>query len=703
MLKNRFPYLLMRRQQVMALQQQFSKAEQEISLATDFVKEIEKGNLETAYFNGEHQEHQESSALAQSLFSMAAKMQQISKEEKERNWSTEGFAKFIDILRSKNDDTKELADNIFSNLIKYMNVNQGALYLINDDDPKDIFIELITCYAYNRKKHLERRIALGEGLIGQVVFEKETTYMTEIPDKYIKITSGLGDALPRNLLIVPLKIDEKVLGAIELASFTKIADYQIQFVERLGESIASTISSVKINQQTKLLLQESQQQTEEMKAQEEEMRQNMEELSATQEDMDRAMKEVQEKETYLSNLINASKDAIYALDKDHKIILSNEVFNRGLTASGVKVEKGLDMKRFSNDPKEIENYNKALSGQTIEDTLEYEGRTYFATYSPIKGALGEITGLVVFTKDVTEQQELLHISQQQTLELKAQEEAMRQQMEELSATQEEMEKVLREVQDKEQYLNALIDISKDAIFTMTKDYKVISYNKAYEDSISVTGIKVTPGMDALLFFKEEEKEHYKSLYDQVFQGKSFELTHNFSVDGNESHMNVYYAPVKDAKGDIIATAVFASNITEKALLQREVQAREDVLGLTTILSESDLHGTITYVNEKFCEVSGYTEQELLKQPHSILRHPDMPKALFKALWTTIKAGNVFKAIVKNKTKSGGHYWVDATIMPVKDNTGKTVKYIGARYHLTNDAIAEQLYYEQAKQLGFPLL
>src|SRR5699024_3236907 len=118
------------------------------------------------------------------------------------------------------------------------------LYLINDENPEDVFIELITCYAYNRKKYINRKIALGEGLIGQVILEKETTYMTEIPEQYIKITSGLGEALPRNLLVVPLKIEDKVLGAIELASFKRLPDYRIQFVEKLGESIASTISAV---------------------------------------------------------------------------------------------------------------------------------------------------------------------------------------------------------------------------------------------------------------------------------------------------------------------------------------------------------------------------------------------------------------------------------------------------------------------------
>ncbi len=694
--------MFVKRQKLESLKGKQLLAEKEITLATAFIKEIENGNLQSDYYGEEFAEQQ--SELASSLMSMANKMQEISKEEKERNWATEGLAKFMDILRSQNDDTNTLVDDIFRNLIKYMEMNQGALYLINDENPDDVFIELITCYAYNRKKHIERKIALGEGLIGQVVFEKETIYMTEIPERYIKITSGLGDALPRNLLIVPLKIEEKVLGAIELASFKKIPDYRIQFVEKLGESIASTISAVKINQRTRYLLQESQQQAEEMKAQEEEMRQNMEELAATQEDMERAMKEVQEKENYLNSLINSSKDAIYAMDKDHKLIISNNVFNHYLEQSGMKIEKGFDMKRMSNDPKEFELYERVFAGETIEVTNEYNGNYFIITYNPLRGSLGEITGLVAFTKDVSEQQQLLNKSKEQAEELKAQEEEMRQSLEEMSAIQEEMEKATQELQHREQYLNDLINLSKDTIFTYDKNFKVTSFNTAYANSIRGTGFEASVGMDALQFFSEEEKEHYRELYTRALQGENFTLDHSFSEEeGLDIYMRVQYAPLRDSDGEVMAAAAFANDVTEQMRREMDMRRREDAMSLSMILSDADLHGTIAYVNQKLCDVSGYTQEELIGQPHSIFRHPDMPKALFKALWKTIQGGEIFRGIIKNKTKTGDYYWVDASIKPVKDKRGKVIKYIGARYHIEDEDIAVQLYNKQADKLGLPKL
>jgi PAS domain S-box-containing protein len=206
------------------------------------------------------------------------------KEEEQRNWMTEGLAKFGEILRNNHDDIHELSYDIISNLVKYTDSNQGALFILNDEAEYNKFFDMTASYAYDRRKFADKRIDYGEGLLGTCALEKQTIYLTEIPEGYLNITSGLGKSNPRTLLLVPLNVNEQNFGVLEIASFHDYQKHHVEFIEKVAEGVASTISGVKTNLKTTKLLKESREQAEIMASQEEEMRQNMEELQATQEE-----------------------------------------------------------------------------------------------------------------------------------------------------------------------------------------------------------------------------------------------------------------------------------------------------------------------------------------------------------------------------------------------------------------------------------
>ena len=115
---------------------------------------------------------------------------------------------------------------------------------------------------------------------------------------------------------------------------------------------------------------------------------------------------------------------------------------------------------------------------------------------------------------------------------------------------------------------------------------------------------------------------------------------------------------------------------------------------TMIVSETNKKGIITYVNDDFCKISGYTKDELIGKPHNMVRHHDMPKVAFKGLWNTVKKGDTWNGIVKNFTKNGDYYWVSATAFPVIKKNGK-MKLISIRTKPTKKEIAksEKLYKE----------
>ena len=265
--------------------QQINTIIDQLNNASGFVKNIEEGNLEAAYEGLDKQMKEDQ--LAKALLAMRTKLKSINEEEQKRKWANEGLAKFVDILRSSDTNLSALGDKIISTLVQYTGSNQGGLYVLNDDDNHNRHLELISLFAFNTKKFEQQKLKLGESLVGQTYLEKETIYLTEIPSDYIRITSGLGETSPKAILIVPLKVDKEVYGIVELASFSEYQQHEIAFVEKLGETIASTLASAKSNQSNRKLLEDAKMSAESLRSQEEEMRQNMEELTATQEEMSR--------------------------------------------------------------------------------------------------------------------------------------------------------------------------------------------------------------------------------------------------------------------------------------------------------------------------------------------------------------------------------------------------------------------------------
>jgi PAS domain S-box-containing protein len=258
--------------------------------------------------------------IGEALLKIKSDMHRLKGEEDKRNWITQGLARFSEILRNK-EDIKLFGNQVIGNLVRYLNANQGALYIEYQDEVKGRYLDMIACYAYDKVKHLENRIYEGQGILGQCMLEQDFIYMKDIPANYIRITSGLGEATPRNIVIAPLILKEKFYGLIELASFELLEPHQIEFIKRVSENIASEISSIRSIEQTQSFLDASKSLTYELQQSEEEMRQSMEELRATQEQMYRKQMEL---DSYLSAINNTI--ASVEFDLNGKFVLANDIF-----------------------------------------------------------------------------------------------------------------------------------------------------------------------------------------------------------------------------------------------------------------------------------------------------------------------------------------------------------------------------------------
>ncbi len=332
------------------------------------------------------------------------------KEDDIRSWTAEGMAKFGEILRSDNDNLERLAYNVIKNLTNYIGAVQGGFYLLNNSNEENKYFELTAFYAYGRKKYADQQIKWGKGIIGTCAIERKIIYVTDLPDSYISITSGLGKANPHGLVVSPMIANDELFGVFEIASLQAIEKHQIDFVQRVSESTASILSTVKMNMQTAKLLHESKSQAQALASQEEEMRQNMEELQATQEEAarqaDRFLK--------LENTVNHTMlRAEYNVEG--KLIYANTNFLHKLEYSSNSEVEGKHISLFIS--KKDEEWFKRMWNDLAAGGRHYEGYLKhvtkndkdlwtMATYTCIRDENDVVERILFLGLDTTEQKKL---------------------------------------------------------------------------------------------------------------------------------------------------------------------------------------------------------------------------------------------------------------------------------------------------------
>ncbi len=231
----------------------------------------------------------EKDILGKSLLAMRDSLESISKNEAERNWQNTGFAYFGDLLREQNQNLDELIKSLIAELVKYMKANQGAVFLYNESTKT---LKGMGAYAYGKHRYLSQELQIGEGLVGQTFFEKVPMYLTDIPNDYANISSGLGQTRPKCVFLIPMVFGEHAVGVIEIASLYTFQEFEQNFVVQIAQDTATTIFNIKNNEETKRLLVESQKSAQQLRQQEEEMRQNFEELMATQDEMRKRQEQI---------------------------------------------------------------------------------------------------------------------------------------------------------------------------------------------------------------------------------------------------------------------------------------------------------------------------------------------------------------------------------------------------------------------------
>ncbi len=570
-------------------------------------------------------------AIGEAIFSVKGQLHRLKEEEDKRNWVNQGMARFSEILRDKS-ELSTYTQQIISQLVKYIGANQGALFLVRTDEDDDRYMEMVACYAYDRKKFVDKRITEGEGILGQCMLEKDFVFITDVPGSYVKITSGLGEATPRNIVVAPLIFNEEFYGAIELALFDVMPLHHRDFLKRVVENIASEMASLQGYQHTQHLLNESKTLTAELQTREEMMKQNLEELAATQEEMAR-------KQSELSGIIHAI-DATLATAE---FSLSGELIrSNNLLANFLKcTQEELNTK----------DYTILMRKQTVSWALITHGKIKAGDFETIDKNGNSVWLSITFTP-------MLNALQQ-------------------------VDRVLCMIQDITSKKNREIEFERLSLVANNTDNSVIITDAngiteyVNEGFTKMTGfapheiIGKKPG--DLLQGPLTDQDTVSKLRTMIdLQEPIFEEILNYNKSGETYWVSLAINPVTNDAGEVVKYISIQADITETKMRALDFHQKMKALSKSNAIMEMDLAGNIIEINDNYAHLLGYEVDELLGKPYAVITKREH---IFDKLLNEIKSNGLQSGEYKRFDKQGNSHCMKLMDYPVVDLKGDLIKII----------------------------
>lgn len=403
-----------------------------------FADEIAQGNLNALY-------ETEADSLGKALLNMRENLKKADAKDAQDRFISETTTEIGEVLRQHTQDIDLLTDRVLNKLVMCLDGAQGAVYLV-EGSQDNLYLEMVACYAYNRKKYLYQRIEPGEGLVGQTFLERLPTFITKIPAQYKPIEAGLGEIAPKSLMIVPLKVNDKMVGVLELAFLRELEVYQRIFLERVADNIASTLITARSNEETQELYEQAQLAAEELRTREEEMRQNMEELKTTQEEMQRAQVAMHESQMKSQAIFDGSINSIIIFNEQGWI---EEINPATETMFGYDRNSTTNMK-IENLFAEFATGHQGFIGIRSELTAKKRNGETFPVQSFLnRFMIGTRSVLLIYSRDATKEKARQKESQLKIEQLEAAKKTVEEQLSHTKIRELQLQTELQKIREKQ--------------------------------------------------------------------------------------------------------------------------------------------------------------------------------------------------------------------------------------------------------------
>jgi methyl-accepting chemotaxis protein len=408
----KFPLQLMRSRDVAHLLMHYELYKKEQQIAQDWIHKMLRGNYET-------QQVEINSTLLQSLAQLQAQLSNLGKTDAQHHWISKGLTQFMDLLRSVHQlDISDFSTRLISKIVRYLGAVQGTVFIVSRDESGETILEQTACYAGSTTQLRKQKIPIGNGLVGQTFLEKKTNILHKLPNNYLNIGSGLGEANPVSVVLLPLKINEQVEGVLEIASFANFEPYQIEFLEKLGENIASALLLKKTNEETKRFLSEMNEKNKLLQQKEEDTQRHLKEIQIAQKQIERVNNDLEN----TLQIINSSVIMVEFMPSG-KLAKINENFTKSLGYEAEEIKR-LSFQTLTNAESSDSCWQKLTEKQDWQGEIEMKkanGETIWlrTSFKPVLNHNQKVVRILQIAYDITPQK-------QQAIELEIQKQKVEQ-------------------------------------------------------------------------------------------------------------------------------------------------------------------------------------------------------------------------------------------------------------------------------------